>query len=160
MDIESAKRKVAKLIAIAKEGSGATEGEADNALRQAEALMRKYDIEAGECVTAEAKPNFDWSSCFTPYGNKYHVAASLPIWYQAMAVGVANFTDTICRAHTNREQGMGCGFYGEQADVIFAVWLTDYLKETVQRTAVAHKDLSRAHVRPSARRWHSGSARV
>jgi hypothetical protein len=138
-----AKDKVAKLMALAK-NSAATENEAERALSQAESLMRKYGIDQAECVLNGAPNTFDWSSSFTPYGNRYHQAATLPLWYQFVATGVATFTDTIVRTHTDKTTGMGVGFYGERGDIAFAVWLMDYLRDTVQASAVAHKELSRA----------------
>ena len=138
-----AKDKVAKLMALAK-NSAATENEAERALSQAESLMRKYGIEQAECVLSGTSAKFDWASQFTPYGNKYHQASTIPLWYQFIATGVATFTDTIVRTHTDKVKGMGVGFYGERGDIAFAVWLMDYLRDAVQSTAVAHKELSRA----------------
>ena len=133
---EWAKDKVAKLLNLAK-NNAATENEAERALAQAESLMRKYGIEAGECSASNVSKDFDWGSQFTPYGNKYHQAKSIPLWYQFVATGVATFTDTIVRVHTRDVLGCGVGFYGEASDIQFAVWLMDYLRDTVQATAVA-----------------------
>ncbi len=138
-----AKDKVAKLMALAK-NNAATENEAERALAQAESLMRKYGIDQAECMLTGTAPTFDWASQFTPYGNKYHQAASIPLWYQFVATGIATFTDTIVRTHTDKVAGMGVGFYGERGDIAFAVWLMDYLRDTVQATAAGHKELSRS----------------
>jgi len=143
MDKDWAKNKVAKLLALAK-NSAATENEAERAMTQAETLMRKFGIEQAECILMGESPTFDWASQFTPYGNKYHQAATVPMWYQFIATGVANFTDTIAKLHTDKVAGMGVGFYGDRSDIMFAVWLMDYLRDVVQATAVAHKEFSRA----------------
>jgi len=142
MDANQAKDKVVKLLNLAKD-QGAASNEAERALSQAEALMRKFGIEAGECLQGDAAQDFDWANQFTPYGNKYHQAKSLPKWYQFIATGIAKFTDTIVRVHNNQESGMGVGFYGERSDVGFAVWLMDYLRDTTQRAAAERKDLGR-----------------
>lgn len=138
-----AKDKVAKLMALAK-NSAATESEAERALAQAESLMRKFGIDQAECLLTGESAQFDWASQFTPYGNKYHQAASIPLWYQFVATGIANFTDTIVRVHHDKNAGMGVGFYGERSDIAFAIWLMDYLRDTVQSTAASYKELSRS----------------
>jgi len=144
MDIESAKRKVQKLMAVAKSGSGASEGEADNALRQAEFLMRQFSIEAAECIGTAAQSNFDWANSFAPYGIPRQPAKSVPMWYQFIGTSVANFTDTIARMHHKSDEGYGLGFYGERSETLFAVWLLTYLRDTVWRVAAKQKDLPRA----------------
>lgn len=143
MDLESAKRKVQKLMAVAKSGSGASEGEADNALRQAEFLMRKFSIEAAECVGTAAQSNFDWGNNFAPYGIPRQPAKSCPQWFNWLSTGVAHFTDTIVRLHHSVEQGYGVGYYGEVSDTLFAVWLVTYLRDTVWREMRKQKDLDR-----------------
>lgn len=143
MDIDRVKEKVAKLLRLAK-NDAASENEAERALSQAEALMRQFGIEAGELLEGEAAKGFKWGSQFSAYGNKYHQAKTLPKWYDYLAVGVANFTDTIARSHGHPTQGLGIGFYGDQGDIVFAVWLVEYLRDTVQRSAAERKDLDRS----------------
>ena len=143
MDIDRAKEKVAKLLRLAK-NDAASENEAERALSQAEALMRQFGIEAGELLEGQAAKGFEWGSQFSAYGNKYHQAKTLPKWYSYLAVGVANFTDTIAKMHSHPTQGVGIGFYGDQGDIVFAVWLIEYLRDTVQHSAAGRKDLDRA----------------
>lgn len=143
MDIDRAKEKVVKLLRLAK-NDAASENEAERALSQAEALMRQFGIEAGELLEGQAPKGFEWGSQFSAYGNKYHQAKTLPKWYSYMAVGVAQFTDTIAKLHSNAAQGVGIGFYGDQGDIVFAVWLVEYLRDTVQRSAADRKDLDRS----------------
>lgn len=130
MNREDAIKKAQKLMAVAQDGRG-NENEAERALNQAEALMRKFGIEQAEVVGTTASVDFDWTNDFAPYGVPRQPAKSVPMWSQFVAVGVAIFTDTIVRSHYNREKGYGFGFYGERSDVMFAVWLFTYLRDTV-----------------------------
>ena len=141
MDVNKAKDKLAKLMAVAK-NAGSAEGEASNALRMAEAIMRKFGLEEADAVT-EAPKNFDWSSQFVPYVYDGCKATKMPPWIQCMAVGVAEFTDTVAKIHT-RNGGVGIGFYGEISDVAFAQWLLQYLIDNVQKEASAHVELGRS----------------
>lgn len=143
MDHEKAIQKIQKLFALAKNGGGATEGEVENALRQAEAMMRKFGIEQSECVESVAKATFDWCEDFAPYGVARQPAKSVPAWYQFIATGVAAFTDTIAKSHFDAVRGYGVGFYGERGDVMFAVWLVTYLRDTVWKVASKQTDLGR-----------------
>ncbi len=129
MDREKALDKVKKLMNLAN-CEAASEGEVDNALRQAEALMRKYAIDMVEAMESGKKLSFDWQEerSFFGNGNK-----ACPIWYQWMAVAVAKFTDTIAASCRDQVQGAGVLFRGHDEDVIFATWLIDHLKEQLRR---------------------------
>src|SRR5574343_408338 len=142
MNYEDAKKKAQKLMAMAKDQRG-NENEAERALAQAESLMRKFGIEAGELTESAASKDFDWGSDFAPYGWGGRPAKSTPKWAQYIATGVAVFTDTIARLHVSRELGHGVGFYGERSDTIFAAWLQVYLRDSVLKEAAKQKDLTR-----------------
>jgi hypothetical protein len=128
MDREKALSKINKLMNLAN-NEAASEGEVDNALRQAEALMRKFAIDMSEALQTGKKPAFDWQqdSTYFGQGNK-----SNPVWYQWMAVAVADFTDTIA-SNIKDVQGAGVKFRGHSDDVVFATWLIDCLKEQLRR---------------------------
>jgi hypothetical protein len=132
MDKDWAIKKVQKLMAMAQDGRG-NENEAERALAQAEALMRKFGIEQAEVGTSDAAKGFDWANDFAPYGVERQPAASVPTWYGYVAFGCAIFTDTIVKTHYRPGLGYGVGFYGERTDVAFAVWLVTYLRDTVWR---------------------------
>jgi hypothetical protein len=134
MDRDSALRKAQKLMAVAMDGRG-NDNEAERALAQAEALMRKFGLEDSEVKGVAAEKDFDWGSSFAPYGVPRQPAKSIPSWYGIVAMGVARFTDTIVKQHYNSEKGYGVGFYGEASDVLFAQWLVTYLRDTVWREA-------------------------
>ncbi|MCF8198001.1 MAG: DUF2786 domain-containing protein [Sulfuritalea sp.] len=130
MDKEQAIRKAQKLMAVAMDGRG-NGHEAERALAQAEALMRKFGIEQAEIASTKAATDFDWAEAFHAYGPPKNPARSCPRWFQFISTGVANFTDTIVRLHYDPAQGFGVGFYGERADTLFAQWLVGYLKASV-----------------------------
>ncbi len=130
MDKEQAIRKAQKLMAVAMDGRG-NDNEAERALAQAEALIRKFGIEQAEIASTKASTCFDWADAFHAYGPPKNPARSCPRWFQFISTGVANFTDTIVRLHYDAAHGYGVGFYGDRADTLFAQWLVGYLKANV-----------------------------
>jgi len=130
MDKDQAIRKAQKLMAVAMDSRG-NENEAERALVQAEALMRKFGIEQADVASSQAASDFDWAQAFHPYGPPKNPAKSCPKWFQFLATGIATFTDTIVRMHYDPERGYGVGFYGDRADTLFAQWLAEYLKTCV-----------------------------
>lgn len=133
MDRDQALKKAQKLMAMAQDGRG-NENEAERALAQAEALMRKFGIEASEVAT-DKPAEYDWGSGFAPYGVPRQPAKSIPTWYGIVAMGVAKFTDTLVKQQYSPEKGYGVGFYGETSDVLFAVWLVTFLRDCVWKEA-------------------------
>ncbi|MFZ4538542.1 hypothetical protein [Propionivibrio sp.] len=130
MDKDQAIRKTQKLMAVAMDGRG-NGNEAERALIQAEALIRKFGIEQAEIASTVAAKDFDWADAFHAYGSPKNPAKSCPKWFQVVSTGVANFTDTIVRLHYDAAHGYGVGFYGDRADTLFAQWLAGYLKGSV-----------------------------
>lgn len=64
--MDNPKDKIAKLLAMANDGRG-NEFEAEAALRQAEKLMRKHGIEAGELADhTGTKPIYKWHTVSVP----------------------------------------------------------------------------------------------
>jgi hypothetical protein len=133
MNREDAIKKAQKLMAVAQDGRG-NDNEAERALTQAEALMRKFGIEQAEIIAREAALDFDWISDFAPYSWTEYRVTRIPDWYQWIATSVGVYTDTIVRCHNKADLGLGVGFYGERSDVLFAVWLQTYLRDVVRRT--------------------------
>ena len=105
--------------------------EAERALVQAEALIRRFGLEQAEIASTAAAPDFDWADAFHAYGPPQAPAKSCPQWFQIVSTGVATFTDTIVRLHDDATHGCGVGFYGDRADTLFAQWLAGYLKDSV-----------------------------
>jgi hypothetical protein len=130
VDKDQAIRKAQKLMAVAMDSRG-NGNEAERALSQAEALIRKFGIEQAEIASTEAAADFDWAQAFHAYGTAKNPARSCPKWFQIISAGVANFTDTIARLHYDATLGYGVGFYGDRTDTLFAQWLVGYLKDNV-----------------------------
>jgi hypothetical protein len=130
MDKDQAIRKAQKLMAVAQDGRG-NDHEAERALAQAEALIRKFGLEQAEIAGTAAASDFDWTDAFHAYGPPKNPAKSCPKWFQFIGTGVAYFTDTIARLHYDATLGYGIGFYGDRADTLFAQWLAGYLKASV-----------------------------
>lgn len=130
MDKDQAIRKAQKLMAVAMDSRG-NENEAERALVQAEALIRKFGIEQADIASTDAASNFDWADAFHAYGPPRNPAKSCPKWFQIISTGVATFTDTIVRLHYDAVHGYGVGFYGARSDTLFAQWLVGYLKSSV-----------------------------
>ncbi len=130
VDKDQAIRKAQKLMAVAMDNRG-NGNEAERALAQAEALIRKFGIEQADIVSTEADANFDWANAFHGYGTPQNPAKSCPKWFQIISTGVATFTDTIVRMHYDETHGYGVGFYGDRVDTLFAQWLVGYLKSSV-----------------------------
>ena len=136
MDKDQAIRKTRKLMAVAMDDRG-NRNEAERALAQAEALIRKFGIEQADIASTEAAVDFDWANAFHAYGAPQNPARSCPRWFQIISTGVATFSDTIVRLHYDAALGCGVGFYGDRADTLFAQWLVGYLKDSV-RAALNH----------------------
>jgi hypothetical protein len=140
MDKDQAIRKAQKLMAVAMDGRG-NGHEAERALAQAEALIRKFGLEQAEIASTPTASGFDWANAFHAYGPPKNPAKSCPRWFQVISTGVAHFTDTIVRLHYDDVQGYGVGFYGERADTLFAQWLAGYLKSSVwEALNAAHRE--------------------
>lgn len=140
MDKDQAIRKAQKLMAVAMDSRG-NENEAERALAQAEALIRKFGIEQAEIASTTAATDFDWTDAFHAYGPPKNPAKSCPKWFQIISTGVATFTDTIVRMHYDASLGYGVGFYGDRADTLFAQWLVGYLKGRVwDALTIAHRE--------------------
>lgn len=131
MDPVKAKLKIAKLLRLG-ENTGATTNEAETALRQADALMRKYGITRAQIVEGGGEVTYNWESGFYEFGRDGKPVKKNPIWYQWLIVGIANFTDTIASNAYDYERGAGVKFKGEAEDVVLALWFADYLKDAIR----------------------------
>ena len=151
MDLEQAKSKIAKLMAMADTNSGATQNEMETALRQAEKMMLKFGISLLDVQQSNNKPyQFSWDTGFYPFGREGKGTQSNPVWFQWLAVSVANFTDTIV-VQAMRREGYGVEFKGNDEDVAFALWLIAYLKDNL-RKATREADLGSSAGRETFRR--------
>jgi hypothetical protein len=135
---EKAVDKIRKLLAMANDGRG-NEQEAETAARQAEKMMRAYQIDAAECImkeleTADAFDRGVEAAYFGPTDPR-HVPAKASGWVGVIAFGVAQaFTckvDTVMTPH-----GVKVRFSGFAMDVQLARWVYSYLCQTVYRLSV------------------------
>lgn len=131
-DLNRVKDKIAKLFNLG-ENEGAAENEAETALRQAEALMRKYGLERSEVMAKNGTVSYVWNSGYYAFGRDGKPVRKIPDWYSWLAVAIAGFTDTIVKIHHHPEMGTGVEFYGEATDVVLAIWFSDYLKDCIRR---------------------------
>jgi len=138
MNREEAKAKIAKLMALGTHGA-TNENEAEAALRQAAALMRKHAIEEAELADARgAAQVFEWSSVSIPLDPRNPVRNAIG-WLGTLAVGIANFTDTKASYVMRPPWGMCARFEGEAIDVEYAGYLMKHLRDTIRRMSAEYK---------------------
>lgn len=127
--------KIRKLLAMANDGRG-NEQEAETAARQAEAMMRIYQVEAADIILEEIEKEdaFDRGLEAAYYGptDPRHIPASASGWVGVIAIGCgAAFT---CKVDTVvTPQGVKVRFSGYSLDVQLCRWVFVYLCQTVYR---------------------------
>lgn len=127
-DQSSIKDKIAKLLALAGDGRG-NEFEEEAALRQAEKLMRKHNIDVAELQDRTGiKPIYNWVSVCVPAGSPLPVKSS-PAWFGWLICAIGRFTDTKVAYANIREHGICGKFSGDETDVEYAVWLCKHLRD-------------------------------
>jgi len=131
MDRNDALRKIKACMNLA-ECDGAQGDEVTNALRMAEKLMKKFAIDMAELLQQGKTITFEFTEEEVNFDNTKKVKKA-PLWYQWMAVKVAQFTDTIVVLNYDYVAGAGVRFKGHREDVVFAGWLITHFKETLRR---------------------------
>jgi hypothetical protein len=131
--MDNIKSKIAKLMNMADPERGGSAQECETALRQAEAMMRKYGIDASEIKGASQAHRYNWESGFYAFGRDGKPTQSTPKWFGWLAVSIAHFTDTIVVQDRDAVMGFGVRFKGHDDDVVFALWLVAYLKSSIRR---------------------------
>lgn len=150
--------KIKKLLAIAKDGRGNLQ-EAETALRQAQALMRKYNIDESEAIGKELEVDGDaLMREYASYGKRSAGSKSvktLPKYTGFIAWGIGKLYD--CNTLkvnrydpiTREPLGEFVLFAGYRVDVQVACWTFEYLCECVERgfknfeVAVKAKDVKK-----------------
>lgn len=132
MNLDEAKLKIAKLIRLG-ENQGSAENESETAMRQAEALMRKYNLSRAEILMKDGEVKYTWEAGFYGFGRPGKPVSKVPVWFQGLSVAVARFTDTLVSLTNKPELGAGLSFRGEAQDVVLALWFIDYLKDAIRR---------------------------
>lgn len=127
--MDSVKQKIAKLLALAR-NEGVAENEAATALRHANALMARHNIELVDMVCNQAQTEIEFRSTFVPVQSGIF-SRSIPEYWQVLAVGVSIFTDTVVKIAGSETEGIGVTLAGECQDVAFAEWLLPYFDSCV-----------------------------
>ena len=152
--------KVRKLLALA-QNAGAAPNEAATAARQAQALMKKHNLEQSDVIFKELKDRsnmeMQWVRA-TTRKNAPRPNADTPLWAQFIAIPCADLFD--CQVNMRRvqlRQG-SCSvvtFYGYKTDVQICAWTYEYLIDCVRRLG---RDFEEAAER-LARAGHANSNR-
>lgn len=131
-DKDSIRSKIAKLLAVAQDGRG-NEFEEEAALRQAEKLMRKHNIDVAELQDRTGtKPIYNWKSVMIPAGAPLPVKSS-PLWFGMLISAIGRFTDCkVAYANPGYQYGICAKFSGDEVDVEYAGWLCKHLRDHVR----------------------------
>lgn len=136
MDRDAIMRKIRALLAMGTDGRG-NMNEAEAAMRQAQAMMRKYQVEESEVVLDELRGKSHMRRASeSPYAYKSSdIPTKVPAWVGVISIGVGRLTDTVIDIIMDSQAGARVRFSGYAPDVEFACWLYRYLIETVHRLA-------------------------
>lgn len=148
--------KIKKLLALARDGRGNLQ-EAETALRQAQALMRKYSIDESEAIGQELEVDGDaLMREYASYGKRTAGSKSvkqMPRYTGFVAWGIGKLYDcNVLKVNrydpvTHQPIGEFILFAGYRMDVQVACWTFEYLCECVERgyrnfeAAVRNRDL-------------------
>lgn len=138
--IESVKRRVQKLLAIA-EHERSDPNEAAAAAGMAERIMRKYQLDYADVIMVALKKGDDLSTedivCTAKTnGTKTKVVST---WVGMIAIAVADLTECGCRSGWTADFEACVRFFGYTADVQLASWMLGYLVETTNRLCNEYK---------------------
>lgn len=141
-DKDKALSKIHKLLRLAKDGRG-NATEAETAMRQAQALMRRFNIDEAEATHADLKNSPDaiiraW--CKAGYHAKA-IMRTVPTWTGLIAVGVGKLYE--CRVAVAKgpdNAAVGVVFGGYHVDVQVATWTFEYLLDCVKRAGDLFED--------------------
>lgn len=137
---EKAMEKIRKLLAMANDGRG-NENEAAAAARQAEKMMRAWQVSAADVVLKELEQDeaFDRGLADAYFGPRdpRHVPAGASGWVGVTAIGVGRLCT--CKVDlVDTKDGVKVRFSGYSMDVALAQWLYHYLCTTVYRLSKQH----------------------
>lgn len=157
-DRERAVEKVRKLLAMAYDGRGNMH-EAEAAMRQATALMSKFNIEAAEAQLTDLcsdEPDLAQEHCVPNYDKGARPAKSIPAWVGVIAVGVARLCQVKADGSRTKEGIASVRFSGYATDVVFATWLLPILCRAVFNEARAQLGRATLAERETFRRAAAG----
>lgn len=137
MDPITRKKLVEKIQALLRMAEGkANHNESATAARQAEALMRKFNLEMHDVILQDLKDRdsigTEWSRASVNMGKRSH-HKRVPPWAQWLATGCAKLFD--CEVHLAKvkEAGAVVRFVGYSTDVQVCKWTFDYLIAEIRR---------------------------
>lgn len=138
MNDETVRSKIAKLMAMGMDGRG-NEHEAESALRMAEKLMRKHNIDRAEILERDptVKIQYNWTTELVPVSHPRPVKQA-PLWFGWMVATVGLFTDTRVQLRYHTEKQMCAQFMGDETDVEYAIWLCAHLRDAIRNEAAAY----------------------
>ncbi len=141
--------KVKKLLDFAKDSRG-NEHECLAAARQAEALMRKHNLELKDVIlqelTHESAIGVTWVAASVDK-KPSQPPSRVPDWMQFIAIPCAKLFDCEVRIERHPTLGVGLGFIGYKTDVQVAEWLFKVLLDAgVRESAKEAYGRGRAYI--------------
>jgi hypothetical protein len=138
IDRTRAIEKIKKLLALAQD-TRANPNEAANAAKQAEAMMRKYNIDNAQVIMKEVKDtdnlSYNWVRGDVNKQSKKG-CKQVPTWAQWIAVATSELFDChVSIRYEGPQQGQVIAIYGYKVDVEVCRWTLDYLLDAVRRMA-------------------------
>jgi hypothetical protein len=123
--------KIRKTLALA-ENAGATPAEAIRAATQAEALLRKYNLEMADIIMEQTTDEDVQVDEFSPNYRPGKVYKSIPPWVQSIAVVTAKLYDCHARFGLDRKtNGQTFRLFGYSTDLQVCRWTIDYLTKAI-----------------------------
>lgn len=121
--------KIKKLVAMANDSRG-NEHENETAMRMADSLMSKHNIDAADLEASTGKQTvYAWASTTIPVGEKARPMSWRPLWTGFLGMGVGKFTDCKVVCVLDANYGECLRFLGDEADIEYAAWLFKRLRD-------------------------------
>lgn len=137
-ELESILRRIGKLLAIASD-ERADANEASAAASMAEKIMRKYQIEHADIVLAAVKTDLVSETAVASAKTNGTKVKKVPLWADWMALAVAQLNDCGASKRYADSGDLGIRFCGYSADVQVAVYMFNYLVNTVLQATEAFR---------------------
>jgi hypothetical protein len=139
-NMDSIKRRIAKLLAIA-EDNRANPEEAAAAAGMAEKIMRKFQLDHADLIMVELRKGEDMATADSVANAKTNktLAKEVPPWASILATAVARFNHCGARVQKFSDGNVGVRFFGYKADAELCKWMYDYLIATINRLAEEYK---------------------
>lgn len=149
--------KIKKLLALAKD-KGATTNEAATAARQAETMMRRYNLEMGDVITQELKnqDSLTWGFVRSNmFKNNGAFIKKVQDWPQWIAVACSELYDCHVSLRLVPQEGHVIAFFGYEVDVSVCCWVYEYLLDCVRRASLQLTDAEALAARVTLRTYRT-----